>query len=59
MRNRLKRIHYRPDLLGGFGAAVIFDGTRVTRLATDNEIRKFTVYAYPHEGIDVLATRSS
>ena len=31
------------------------DNTRVVQLARDNHVHKNTVYAYLHEGIDVLA----
>lgn len=34
------------------------DATRTAQLATDNAISKSTVYAYLHEGIDVLAGRA-
>ena len=33
------------------------DGTRMTQLASDNEISKSTGYDYLHEGIDVLAAQ--
>ncbi|MEH1017978.1 transposase family protein, partial [Micromonospora sp. CPCC 206060] len=35
-----------------------FDGTRITQLATDNQISVSTGYDYLHEGIDVLAARA-
>jgi hypothetical protein len=34
------------------------DGTRVAQLATDNTVGRSTVYAYLHEGINVLAQRA-
>lgn len=34
------------------------DNTRVVQLAGDNHVHKNTVYAYLHEGIDVLAERA-
>lgn len=49
--------------LGPFNQAVLvirwfLDATRPAQLATDNTIGTSTVYAYLHEGIDVLAARA-
>ncbi len=49
--------------LGPFKQAVLLlrwflNATRVAQLATDNRIGKSTVYAYLHEGIDVLSAQA-
>ncbi|WP_460764167.1 HARBI1 family protein, partial [Nocardiopsis oceani] len=49
--------------LSPFNQAVLvlrwfLDATRAAQLATDNDIGKSTVYAYLHEGIDVLASQA-
>ena len=49
--------------LGPFKQAILIirwflDATRPAQLATDNNIALSTVYAYLHEGIDVLAARA-
>lgn len=36
----------------------LLDGTRVTRLAIDNQVSRSTRYAYLDEGIAVLAARA-